>query len=118
MSFQSACESWEAAQHAQVIFYTWGHLDPKCGAIYKGDFTFIKGGYGAVDGQPCTSNFDFPGGPGFYDSMNDYIFKQCFNGGPWGKKPDGLYKWAGELKAFKNGRMRFQKGQLELLHRI
>jgi hypothetical protein len=117
MSFSSACESWEAVERLRVRYETFGHLDPKIGTSNTGYFEFIKGGYQAVDGQPITSKFPNCHGPDFYEAMTDYIFELCrYN--KTNSLPEGIYRWTGTCKAFKNGKIGFVKGRLTLIREI
>ncbi len=115
-TFGDTLERAEAPYKAKLMMETWGHLDPAPGTVHTGSLTFINGGYQAVNSQPCNSEFpDFPGGPWFYDAMTDFIFSLCCNGGPVSSRPAGLYRWTGNLTAYKNGRIRFHKGNVVLL---
>ena len=118
MSFSSVCESWEAVERQQVIRQTFGHLDPKIGSSNDGYFEFIKGGYQAVDGQPITSKFPNCHGPDFYDAMTDFIHEICEYNNPRKTLPEGIYRWTGTCKAYKNGKIGFVKGKLSLIREI
>lgn len=106
----SAFASHEARYAAQVIFDTFGHLEPKPN-VYRGWIVFIHGTHGDV----CAVDWDFgdvQACPGIYEDMNDWMFKQVEKP-PWsGKRPGraaevGVYKFVGTYTRFKNGNGRF-----------
>ena len=103
MSFQSACESWDAVERARVIRQTFGHLDPVFHRTYKGSITFIRGGYRNVDGQMITHTFRFSGGPLFYEIVHEFLFQKLYNGGEWSSLPEGIYCWTGTVRLYKAG---------------
>jgi hypothetical protein len=50
--------------------------------------------------------------------MTDFIFEICDYNNPQKTLPEGIYRWTGTCKAYKNGKIGFVKGKLSLIREI
>jgi hypothetical protein len=93
MSFQSACEEWDARQRAEQIWDTFGHLAPKKGKKYRGKMLYATGCY--RDTIIIKSEFDeLESSPWRYQAEHDYAYE---NG-----QAAGVYLFIGYICVSKN----------------
>lgn len=97
----------EARYQAQVLFDTFGHLEPKRRQIYPCTLIFTQSETG--DYAVIRSDFgdDLGGSPGLYTEMYEWILEKA-------KEPGKIYKFIGNYMRFNNGRCRFS-GKIRLL---
>lgn len=88
-----------AAQRAQVMRETWGHLAPVPRRRYVGYILFAHGAYGDI--VPIRANFHgLSDSPWFFSAMMDFLASRK-------TAPGRVYRFEGIFMAYKNGKSRF-----------
>ncbi|RWH52266.1 MAG: hypothetical protein E5V72_01460 [Mesorhizobium sp.] len=109
MSLADAFAPVIAAQRAQVLAETWGHLAPKVREIYSGYILFTLGCHGDItlidwefkqpDGTELNSS------PWFYEDINDFIGREIEKKG---NRHGGIWRFDGTFERLKNGKSRWR----------
>jgi hypothetical protein len=103
MSIADALEPAEAAQQAQVLKATFGHLAPSIRKKYKGSILFAQGEYG--DLVVIRADFpSLPNSPWLHDHLQDFVAERAQEAGK-------VYRFDGSYMMFKNGNPSF-KGEV------
>ncbi len=105
MSLRDVLENWEEINRMIVIKGTFGHLDQEPGTIEEGSFVYTITEWGTL--IPISSTFQTS--PLHFFALNEFIFQQST------KSDNGIYKFKGIQRRFKNGNVRF-KGKISKIH--
>ena len=102
MSFQSACEAWEAEIKEQTMQATWGHLAPTKNRTYRGHIVWALGCIGSDRLNPTVMEFemgDLNSSPWLYPAMLKFLAGHSDEEGALFRF-DGTfrnYKWQGTI---------------------
>lgn len=105
MSFESAFAAHEFLHREAVMRNTWGHLAPEPHHKYQGTILVARG---YRDEIILDYEFEISGGPWLYYDMLDFLDGITF-------AENGVYRWQGWYKKFKNDNYQFGGGKWELV---
>jgi hypothetical protein len=91
MSLADAFAEHDARYKAQVMYDTWGHLDPRPGVTYPGEILFCYGCYRDI--TIIRADFDdLDGGPLFYALLHEFV------GRKYKGEAENIYLWRGYFR--------------------